>query len=73
MLLGILILLKYSKFLGTNINNLFELLNLPIKLGIPKFIMPIGISFYTLEAIAYMLDVYREKIKVFTINKIIER
>ena len=64
MLLGILILLKYSKFLGTNINNLFELLDLPIKLGIPKFTMPIGISFYTLEAIAYMLDVYREKIKV---------
>ena len=63
-LLGILILLKYSKFIGTNINNLFEVLNIPLKLGIPKFIMPIGISFYTLEAIAYMLDVYKEKIKV---------
>ena len=44
-LLGILILLKYSKFIGTNINNLFEVLNIPLKLGIPKFIMPIGISF----------------------------
>lgn len=63
-LLGILILLKYSKFLGTNINQLFEMLSLPIKLGIPSFIMPIGISFYTLEAISYMIDVYKEKIKV---------
>lgn len=62
-LLGMLIVLKYSKFLGTNINSLFEVMNLPIQMPIPHFIMPIGISFYTLQAISYIIDVYKEKIK----------
>ena len=39
------------------------MLNLPFNLTIPKFIMPIGISFYTLQAISYIFDVYHEKIK----------
>ena len=63
LLIGILVLLKYSRFLGTNINNLFELLNINIKLVIPRFAMPIGISFYTLQAVSYLVDVYKEKIK----------
>lgn len=63
LLIGVLVLLKYSKFLGTNINNLFELLKINIKLAIPKFAMPIGISFYTLQAVSYLVDVYKEKIK----------
>lgn len=62
-LIGILAVLKYSKFFGTNINNLFEILNIPIRMEIPKFIMPIGISFYTLQAVSYIIDVYKEKIK----------
>ena len=63
LLVGILVVLKYSKFLGTNINNLFEVLHLQVKLIIPRFIMPIGISFYTLQAVSYIVDVYKEKIK----------
>ena len=63
LLLITLIILKYSNFLGTNINSLFKLLNIQINLGIPKFIMPVGISFYTLQAISYLVDVYKEKIK----------
>ena len=63
LLLGVLIVLKYSNFLGTNINSLFESLNIPIKIAIPKFLMPVGISFYTLQAISYLVDVYKEKIK----------
>ena len=63
LLLAVLIVLKYSNFLGTNINSLFELLKLPVKMNIPKFIMPVGISFYTLQAISYIVDVYKEKIK----------
>jgi len=63
LLIGVLVLLKYSKFLGTNINNLFDLLGIPFKFGIPRFAMPIGISFYTLQAVSYLIDVYKEKIK----------
>ena len=62
-LIGMLVVLKYTHFFGSNINNLFELLNMPIKLTIPKFVMPIGISFYTLQAVSYIVDVYKEKIK----------
>lgn len=61
--LGILVILKYSTFLGTNINSLLELLKIPIKLKISKFLIPIGISFYTLQAMSYMIDVYRGTIK----------
>lgn len=60
---GTLVLLKYSKFLGTNINSLFDMLNLPIQLKISKFLVPIGISFYTLQAISYIMDVYKGKIE----------
>ena len=62
-LLGVLVVLKYSGFIIENIDSLFELLNIPVKMDIPKFIMPIGISFYTLQAISYLIDVYKEKIK----------
>ena len=61
--LVILLVLKYSAFIGGNINNLFSALHLSIKLTIPKFLMPIGISFYTLQAVSYLFDVYHEKIK----------
>ena len=62
-LIGLLVVLKYTNFFGSNINNLFEALNIPIKLNIPHFIMPIGISFYTLQAVSYIVDVYKEKFK----------
>ena len=61
--IGILVVLKYSSFLGTNINTVFNILNIPFSFKIAKFLVPIGISFYTLQAIAYMVDVYKEKIK----------
>ena len=62
-LLGILIVLKYSGFIIGNIDALLDLLNINVKLDIPKFLMPIGISFYTLQAISYLIDIYKGKIK----------
>ena len=58
--IGILLVVKYSGFLGTNLNSLFEVLHLPIAIPIPDLLQPIGISFYTLQAVSYILDVYRE-------------
>ena len=60
--IGILVVLKYSPFIGTNINSLFKILKIPFELKISKFIVPIGISFYTLQAVSYMIDVYKGKI-----------
>ena len=62
-LLGILITLKYSPFLCTNLANLLKICNINVQFSIPHFMMPIGISFYTLQAISYLVDVYKEKIK----------
>lgn len=50
--LSMLVILKYSWFFSKNINVLPNL----------KFALPIGISFYTLQAISYLADVYYEKI-----------
>ncbi|MBR3152391.1 MAG: MBOAT family protein [Clostridia bacterium] len=62
-LLGILVVLKYSAFICTNLNSLFDTLDSGIKIKVPHFLMPIGISFYTLQAISYVVDVYKGKIK----------
>ncbi|WP_294560915.1 MBOAT family O-acyltransferase [uncultured Traorella sp.] len=62
-LLGMLIVLKYSGFIGINIQSLLNVLHLPLTLQIPSFVLPIGISFYTLQALSYLFDVYREKIQ----------
>lgn len=55
---GILFVLKYSNFLVDSIGSLFGLE--PIDLGL---VLPLGISFYTFQAIGYIVDVYREKIQ----------
>ena len=36
---------------------------MPAILPVPHFVLPIGISFYTLQAVSYLLDVYRGKIQ----------
>ena len=55
----LLIIFKYTNFLTTNINNVFntnfKLLNIAL---------PIGISFYTFQIISYIVDVYNGKVKV---------
>ena len=61
--IGILFVLKYTGFTVENINAISKALNLKINIQIPRFFMPIGISFYTLQAVSYIVDVYHEKIK----------
>lgn len=60
--IGILVLCKYTGFLLGNINSLFAWLNIPILIQVPKIGLPIGISFYSLQAVSYCVDVYRQKI-----------
>ena len=61
--LSILIILKYSKFLGDNLNFLFENMDIQTRINVLSFVLPIGISFYTLQAISYSVDVHRGLIK----------
>ncbi len=61
--IGVLLTLKYSPFFTTNINTLLAHLHIPIHLAVPRFLMPIGISFFTLQAVSYIFDVYRGTIR----------
>lgn len=60
--IGLLLALKYTPFFANNLNSVFQALHLPLSVAIPSFVLPIGISFYTLQATAYIFDVYRRKI-----------
>lgn len=59
--IGILLVLKYSSFFAVNANLILE--NFHVHLSIPKFATPIGLSFYTLEAASYIIDVRRGQVK----------
>jgi alginate O-acetyltransferase complex protein AlgI len=59
--LGLLFSFKYSGFIYENLNNLFGL-----GLEVPSFALPIGISFYTFQAISYVIDVYRGEVRAQT-------
>mgnify|MGYP001022283022 CR=1 FL=1 len=56
--IGILLVIKYTGFFTTNINSLLSFVHIPVQLEIAKYLMPIGISFFTLQALSYILDVY---------------
>ena len=57
--LGILVVLKYFNFLGSNIVGFINLFGADVTYNAVKFLIPIGISYYTLEIIGYLTDVYR--------------
>lgn len=54
-----LLYFKYSHFIIENINNLFS-----TSISIENIIIPLGISFFTLQAISYPIDLYRKNVKV---------
>lgn len=61
-LLAVLAYLKYYNFFAQNINLLIEKAGGQSLFQMKSLLLPIGISFYTLQAIGYMADVYWEKI-----------
>ncbi len=59
--IGLLFAIKYLSFFATNLNLVLK--NFDTQLNITSFAAPIGISFYTLEAVSYIIDVRRGKLK----------
>lgn len=56
--LGILGIFKYSGFIAELLND-WTGLHVPV----PNLALPIGISFFTFQAMSYVIDVYREDVK----------
>lgn len=54
---------KYLRFFTINTNFLLKCMNVGWRIKLLKFAAPIGISFYTLQALSYIIDVYNEKIE----------
>ena len=59
--IGLLFVFKYAGFFVSSLNSL-----LPgsAALPVPKLSLPIGISFYTFQALSYVIDVYRGQTEV---------
>lgn len=61
--IGILVFYKYFDFILENINAVLKTMNAELVSNPFDIILPVGISFYTFQALSYTMDVYRGEIK----------
>lgn len=62
LVLGILTRAKYTNFFISILNGMLERLGSTRQLSMVKLVLPLGISFYTFQAIGYLIDVSRESV-----------
>jgi len=55
--IGLILVLKYSGFFLENVNALFG-----TAFSIPAFVKPLGLSFFILQSVSYLVDVYRQTV-----------
>ena len=56
--IGLILVLKYSGFFIMNVNALFG-----AGFAIPEYVKPLGLSFFILQSVSYLVDVYRQTIR----------
>ncbi len=61
--LGVLFVFKYAGFADGVLRALSSRVGLAYPLARPTLLLPVGISFYTLQSVGYLIDVYRETIE----------
>lgn len=61
--LAILFLFKYYGFFCSNIATLFGKIGIEVTMPAFDLLLPVGISFYTFQALGYAIDVYRGTVK----------
>ena len=61
--LAILGFFKYYNFFVDSFIDLFALFGITLQSSTLNIILPVGISFYTFQALSYSIDVYRKKIE----------
>lgn len=57
--IGLIFVYKYLNFTIDNLNSLFN-----ISIIMKQIALPLGISFFTFQAVSYVIDVYKEKVNV---------
>lgn len=60
--LGILFIFKYFNFFLEGFNFVFNSFNYSLPISSLDLLLPVGISFYTFQALSYTIDVYRNDI-----------
>ena len=58
----ILIVFKYYNFFAENLSILLQAIGIHAHWITLKLVLPVGISFYTFQAISYTIDVYRREV-----------
>jgi alginate O-acetyltransferase complex protein AlgI len=61
--LGLLARWKYAGFLAGSADGLLRLLGFDVSLPYPEIVLPVGISFFTFQAISYVVDVHRRTVR----------
>ena len=61
--LGVLAWFKYAGFLAGSADGLLRLAGLEIDVPYPEVVLPVGISFFTFQAISYVVDVHRGRLR----------
>ena len=57
----ILAVVKYTNFTIYNINGVLRAFHAPKRINFLTIALPMGISFYTFQAVGYVIDVYRDR------------
>lgn len=61
--LGVLAYFKYANFFIDSVNEVITTVGFGGELPLLSILLPVGISFYTFQAISYTLDIYRDRMK----------
>lgn len=61
--LGMLVFFKYYDFAFQTLEELLLSFGIQIHVSPQKYLLPVGISFYTFQVVGYMIDVYRQEVK----------
>lgn len=64
--IGVLFVFKYFTFISNSIVSLFHLFSVPLQSVTLDLLLPVGISFYTFQTLAYVVDVYRGDVEAET-------
>ncbi|MCI8295267.1 MAG: MBOAT family protein [Lachnospiraceae bacterium] len=60
--LGVLFYFKYTGFFLDSLRTLLGAFHIPAEIPVVQVVLPVGISFYTFQALSYTMDVYRGEI-----------